>query len=488
MAPLVKPNIVFIFTDDHAKQAISAYGSKLMQSPAIDSLAQEGVLFDRHYTSNPLCAPSRASLLTGKLSHMNGHKDNASQFDGTQETFPKLLQKAGYQTAWIGKWHLESLPTGFDHWEILPGQGNYYNPDFITSDGSHRETGYVTSLITDKAKTWLKDNSSKPFFLMVSHKAPHRSWHPGLDKLDLFANKRFPVPPDFNRDYKELNSGAERATMRVSKDLNVASDLLVDAPPARLNAEQKAVWISKMARQDIEFKKRLSSGETPGSVYYDRYIKDYLRCISSVDDSVGEILKSIEDLGLKKNTIVIYSSDQGFFLGEFGWFDKRWFYEPSAGTPLIVRWPGVVPGRVKSVTSNIDLAPTILDALGIKPPPEMQGQSLCNIIKTKQSKSTQPFYGHFYESNDGEHHVPKAVTLIDKTYKLIFYYELNEWELFDIRTDKGEHRNLWKDPKSEALRKRLVKKLIATQKHYHEELEIIERTSKAAEQGPTISP
>ena len=480
IAPLVKPNIVFIFTDDHARQAISAYGSKLMQTPAIDSLARDGVRFDRHYTANPLCAPSRASLLTGKLSHMNGHKDNASQFDGTQETFPKLLQNAGYQTAWIGKWHLESQPTGFNHWEILPGQGNYYNPDFLTESGSHREAGYVTNLISDKAKTWLKENSSKPFFLMVSHKAPHRSWHPALDKLDLFSNRRFSPPADFNRDYKELNSGAEKAAMRVSNDLKIDSDLLVDSPPTRLNVEQKATWIAKMTRQDLDFKARLASGEPKGSVYYDRYIKDYLRCVSSVDDSVGEVLKTIEDLGIKKNTIVIYSSDQGFFLGEFGWFDKRWFYEPSSGTPLIVRWPGVKPGVVKSVTSNIDLAPTILDALGIQPPPEMQGKSLCGAIQTKTTTDDHPFYGHFYESNDGEHHVPKAVSLIDQNFKLIFYYELDEWELFDVAKDKGEHRNLWTDPKSTLLRKRLVEKLLEAQLKYSEEPEFIRRVKISA--------
>ena len=483
IAQSTRPNIVFIFSDDHARQAISAYGSKLMRTPAIDQLAREGVRFDRHYTANPLCAPSRASLLTGKLSHINGHKDNESKFDGTQETFPKLLQQAGYQTAWIGKWHLESAPTGFNYWEILPGQGNYFNPDFITASGTHRETGYVTNLITDKAKSWLKETSGKPFFLMVGQKAPHRPWQPNLDKLDLFANHKFPLPPDFNRNYAELNSGAAKAHMRVNQNLKFDSDLLVDSPPARLNESQRTTWLSKMTSQDAEFHRRLDSGESRDAVIYDRYIKEYLRCISSVDDSVRDILKSLDDLGLAKNTIVIYGSDQGFFLGEFGWFDKRWFYEPSSGTPLIVRWPGVKSGVVKTVTSNIDLAPTILEAAGLTPPTTIQGESLCELIKTKKMQSKQPFYGHFYESNDGEHKVPKCVSLIDGNYKLMFYYELNEWEMFDIGKDKGEHRNLWADPKSADTRKRMVTKLLETQRRYSEDQDLIDRIAKAVNQG-----
>lgn len=476
---LDRPNVVFIFSDDHARQAISAYGSKLLQTPAIDQLAREGVRFDRHYTANPLCAPSRASLLTGKLSHINGHKDNSTQFDGSQMTFPRLLQSAGYQTAWIGKWHLESAPTGFNHWEILPGQGNYYNPDFITPEGQHRETGYVTSLITEKAKKWMKETSGRPFFLMVGQKAPHRPWQPNLDKLDLFANRKFPTPPDFNRDYKELNSGASKATMRVSQNLSFDSDLLVDAPPARLNKSQLAVWNEKMRSQDAEFHRRIDAGESRSAVIFDRYIKDYLRCVSSVDDSVGEITKTLDELGLTKNTIVIYGSDQGFFLGEFGWYDKRWFYEPSAGTPLIVKWPGVEPGVVKTVTSNIDLAPTILEAAKVHIPLEIQGQSLSALIQTKRDGNRKPFYGHFYESNDGDHHVPKSVCLIDGNYKLVYYYELDEWELFDIRKDPGEHKNLWNSPAAQVVQKRLTAQLTATQGEYREEPDLIEKVKRS---------
>jgi hypothetical protein len=269
--------------------------------------------------------------------------------------------------------------------------------------------------------------------------------------------------------------------MRVNQDLKVDSDLLVDSPPARLDASQKSIWLEKMKGQDAEFHRRIDSGESRDAVIYDRYIKDYLRCISSVDDSVHDILKSLDELGLAKNTIVIYGSDQGFFLGEFGWFDKRWFYEPSSGTPLIVRWPGVKPGVIKAVTSNIDLAPTILEALGVTPPAAMQGESLCDLIKTKKGSARQPFYGHFYESNDGEHKVPKCVSLIDGNIKLMFYYELNEWELFDIGKDKGEHRNLWKDPNSSNLRKSMVKKLIETQQRVKEEPALIKMAAKELE-------
>jgi arylsulfatase A-like enzyme len=477
--PVEKPNIVFIFSDDHARQAISAYGSKLMQTPNIDQLAREGVRFDRHYTANPICAPSRASLLTGKLSHLNGHKDNVSKFDGSQQTFPKLLQNAGYETAWIGKWHLDSTPTGFNHWEILPGQGNYFNPDFITSSGTHRETGYVTNLITEKAKRWLSQTQGKPFFLMVGQKAPHRPWQPNLDKLDLFSNFKFPLPTDFRRDYTELNSGAAKAGMRVGENLQVASDLLVNAPPARLDATQRTIWNEKMALQDAEFQRRISSGERRDAVLYDRYIKNYLRCVSSVDDSVGEIVREINQLGLSRNTIVIYGSDQGFFLGEFGWYDKRWFYEPSSGTPLVVKWPGVRRRIIRDVTSNIDLAPTILDAAGVPIPNEIQGRSLAPLLHRKKSVR-QPFYGHFYESNDPEHKVPKCVCLIDGNFKLIFYYELNEWELFDIEKDKGEHKNLWRDSKSASLRGQLVQKLLETQQRMQEDRQIIDRVTQAA--------
>ncbi len=470
-----RPNIVFIFTDDHARQAISAYGSRLMQTPAIDRLAREGVRFDRHYTTNPLCAPSRATILTGKFSHLNGHKDNSQSFNGAQETFPKLLQAAGYETAWIGKWHLQSNPTGFSHWEILPGQGNYYNPDFITPAGTHREEGYATELITEKAKSWIKEQGRKPFFLMIGHKAPHRNWVPSLSKIDLFKDQRFAPPADLRRDYRELNSGAAKAKMRIADHLSMDGDLLIDKAPPRITAEQRSVWDVKMKPQDAEIRRRLAAGESKTDVIYDRYIKNYLRCVSSVDDSISEVLKTLQELRLDKNTIVIYSSDQGFFLGEFGWYDKRWFYEPSSGTPLIVRWPGVKPGVVDSLTSNIDLAPTILDAAGVRTPKEMQGTSLRNLIKTKKADPNQVVYGHFYESDDSDHQAPKYVSVMRGSMKLIYYYELDEWELFDIKTDSGEHHNLWNAPNNQDKRMEWANLLLATQKRYAEDPQLIKR-------------
>ncbi len=469
----VRPNIVFIFTDDHARQAMSAYGSKLIQTPAMDQLSKEGVRFDRHYTTNPICAPSRATILTGKFSHLNGHKDNTTSFDGSQLTFPKLLQKAGYSTAWIGKWHLQSTPTGFDHWEILPGQGLYFNPDFINPKGTHREEGYVTELITQKAKTWLQDQKDKPFFLMIGHKAPHRNWVPNFDKLNLFADKRFGAPADLRRNYAELNSGAAKAKMRVAEHLRIADDLLVDKLPPRLNDAQKALWESKMKSQDAEFNRRLAAGEPRADVLYDRYIKNYLRCVSSVDDSLRDIVQTLQELKLDKNTIVIYSSDQGFFLGEFGWYDKRWFYEPSAGTPLVIKWPGVKPGVVSSLTSNIDLAPTILDAAGVKIPTDIQGTSLRRLVESKRTNQDQVVYGHFYESNDPDHQAPKYVSVMKGDRKLIYYYDLGEWELFDIAKDPGEHRNLWTQ---EPNKKAWIQLLLDTQRRYKEEPSIIEKT------------
>lgn len=470
-----RPNIVFIFTDDHARQAISAYGSRLMQTPAIDGLAREGVRFDRHYTTNPICAPSRATILTGKFSHLNGHKDNSHSFDGSQMTFPKLLQGAGYQTAWIGKWHLQSQPTGFSHWEILPGQGNYYNPDFINTSGTHREEGYVTGLITDKAKAWIKAQKEKPFCLVIGHKAPHRNWVPEIAKIDLFAEHRFPPPADLRRNYAELNSGAARAKMRVGENLSMDSDLLIDKAPPRLTPSQRQIWEAKMKSQDAEIHRRLSAGEPRMNVLYDRYIKNYLRCVSSVDDSIRDVLQTLNDLKLDKNTIVIYSSDQGFFLGEFGWYDKRWFYEPSAGTPLIVRWPGVKPGVVDSLTSNIDLAPTILDAAGVLAPVDMQGTSLRSLIETKKSDPNKVVYGHFYESNDSEHQAPKYVSVMRGQLKFIYYYELDEWELFDLSSDSGEHRNLWNDPRSLGVRMEWANLLLATQRRYAEDPQLVKR-------------
>lgn len=472
------PNVVMVFSDDHARQAISAYGSRLISTPAIDRLAQEGVRFDRHYTSNPICAPSRATLLTGKYSHLNGVKDNGHAFDGSQETFPKMLQAAGYETAVIGKWHLASNPTGFDHWEVLPGQGDYYNPAFLSPRGQVTEHGYVTEIITQKALHWLGERGGKPFFLLVGQKAPHRSWIPGPKQMTLFNDKVFPEPSSLRTNYDSLSTAAKVVRMRLDKDMRAAEDLMVDYVPPRMDAEQKARWQAAMAPQDAEYKRRLAeSGDLLGT-NYQRYLRDYLRCVAGVDASVGEIYDFLKAKDLLKNTVIIYASDQGFFLGENAWYDKRWFYEPSSGTPLIVRPAGGAkhPLVVNALTSNLDLAPTILDLAGGTPPKAMQGASMAQILRGGRSKSSHSVvYGHFYESDDGDHGAPKYVAITTLQHKLIYYYELDEWELFDLVKDPHETRNLWSGVPS-ALRSELIRKLMASERELKEEAEIIRRT------------
>lgn len=481
MAP--KPNIVIIFSDDHARQAISAYGSKLNQTPNIDALAKNGVIFDRFYTSNPICAPSRATLLTGKYSHQNGHKDNASKFNGDQMNFAKVLKSAGYKTGWIGKWHLESNPQGFDTWEILPGQGQYYNPDFLTSEGSHRETGYATDLTTDKSLAFINEHKSEPFCLVIGQKAPHRPWQPAIRHLTMFKGKKMPEPSTLHADYKTLNSGAEKALMRVGPHLREDIDLLVNAPPARMNDEQKAAWTAAIKEEDEQFVADIKAGKDVTEVHYQRYIKNYLRCIAAVDESVGRVTAELKKLKLDKNTVVIYASDQGFFLGENGWYDKRWFYEPSAGTPLIVSYPFGKSGKrhAADVVQNVDLAPTILDLAGVGAPAEMTGISMVPILKGgKRPEADQFAYGHFYESNDGDHKVPKFVAITRRNLKLCFYYELGEVEFFDLTLDPKEQKNAAGKAYNAPRIKALFEEMLAIQIRSKEDMDVIEKTSAMA--------
>lgn len=479
----LRPNIVIIFSDDHARQAISAYGSKLIKTPSIDRIAKSGAIFDRFYTSNPICAPSRATLLTGKFSHLNGHIDNASRFNGAQMTFPKLLQAGGYRTAWIGKWHLETEPTGFNHWEILPGQGQYYNPDFLTSSGSHRETGYATDLITDKSVSWLRESAQAPFCLVIGHKAPHRPWQPAIRHLRLFSNKILPEPPSLKMDYPTWDSPAQQAQMRIDRDLKEQSDLLVSTPPARMNDEQRAEWLKAIGPEDAKFKEDSAAGRDPLRLNYQRYIKNYLRCIAAVDESVGRVLNEIKQLGIQDNTVVIYASDQGFFLGEYGFYDKRLFHEPSAGTPLLISAPMMKARNrhVKSVCSNVDLAPTILDFAGLPTPMDMSGRSLKFRLETEQPKGESGFaYGHFYESNDGDHKAPKYVSIVGVTQKLIYYYELDSVEYYDLKSDPQEMRNLAKNQEHRRAIRSMFERLISTQEQAIEDPKVIEATKKAA--------
>ena len=483
-----RPNIVMIFSDDHGRQAISAYGPKLISTPEIDRLAREGVRFDRHYTTNPLCAPSRASLLTGKYSHVNGMKDNASTFDGSQETFPKLLQAAGYRTAVIGKWHLVSNPTGFSDWEVLPGQGDYYNPAFLTPTGKVVEHGYVTEIITKKAVNWLGQQKGKPFFLLVGHKAPHRNWMPGPRQMTLFSDRIFPEPATLRTDYASLTTAARTVKMRLDKNIRLAEDLMVDYIPPRMDANQRAAWKKAMAPQDAAYHRRLAeTGDLLGT-NYQRYLQEYLRCVAGIDESVGQIYGYLKKKKLLENTVVIYASDQGFFLGENAWYDKRWFYEPSSGTPLLIRPAGgaKVARAVTSLTTNIDLAPTFLELAGVTPPKAMQGNSLAPFLGGRGGVTGKSaVYGHFYESDDGDHQAPKYVAITTERHKLIYYYELNEWELFDLSQDSHETRNLWLSGVTHPVRAELLRKLLANMHQLKEDPDLIRQVEAAAKRvGP----
>jgi arylsulfatase A-like enzyme len=453
-----RPNILFIMSDDHAYQAISAYGSNRNKTPHIDRIAAEGLRFDRCYVTNSICGPSRACILTGKYSHKNGFYDNHSKFDGSQTTFPKLLQQAGYQTAIVGKWHLVSEPTGFDYWEILPGQGDYYRPAFITAAGRHRVPGYVTDITTQKAIEWLRDgrDSSKPFLLMVQHKAPHRRWDPPVRYLTLFENERVPEPPTLMDDYANRGTAAKRAEMRIEQ-IVPESDLKLwggDGPTRtwlydHMTAEERAAWQQHVDPRLAALEKENPQGpEELRRAYYQLYIKDYLRCVAAVDDSVGMLLDYLDESGLAANTIVVYTSDQGFYLGEHGWFDKRFMYEQSLRTPLVVRWPGVIkPGSVEDrIVSNVDFAQTFLAAAGVSAPGDMQGHSLLPLFRGENPDWRQSFYYHYYEGVEREHRVYKHEGVTDGQFKLIHYYPIGEWEMFDLAKDPDEMVNVYGRP------------------------------------------
>jgi len=454
------PNILFIFSDDHAYQAISAYGSKINKTPNIDRIANEGMLFTNCCVTNSICAPSRAVILTGKYSHLNGVLTNREKFDGSQQTFPKLLQKAGYQTAILGKWHLKTDPTGFDYWEVLPGQGHYYNPEFITKDGRHRETGYVTDIITDKALNWLQNqrDKNKPFMLMVQNKAPHREWSPNTKHLHLYDEKTIPEPETLFDDYKGRGTAAKKQDMTIAKTMRLDIDLKLGADDpnsqfakrflSRMTPEQREAWIKAYGPKNQKFRKANLKGKELVKWKYQRYIKDYLRCVASVDENVGRILDYLEESGLAKNTVVIYSSDQGFYLGEHGWFDKRFMYEESFKTPLLVRWPGVIkPGTVNhDLVSNLDFAETFLDIAGVDIPSDMQGLSLVPLMKGKKPKNwRKSIYYHYYEY-PAVHSVRRHEGVYDGRYKLIHFYDLGEWELYDLEKDPHEMHSVYNDP------------------------------------------
>lgn len=462
-AQQARPNIVFIFTDDHAIQSIGAYGSTINKTPHLDRIAREGAVFLENACGNSICAPSRAAVLTGKHAHINGQRTNQDTFDGGQPTFPKMLQAAGYQTALIGKWHLRSDPTGFDHWEILPGQGSYYNPDLYTAAGTKRYEGYCTDIVTDLSLEWLDQRDpDKPFLLMCQHKAPHRTWAPGPDHLTMYRDETIPEPPTLFDDYTGRAPILAENEMTIANHMMFDYDLKVpglgipdalgrDRPSdevARMTPAQRAAWDAAYGPENEAFKANPPTGEDLVRWKYQRYIKDYLRCIASVDDNVGRVLDYLNAKGLAENTLVVYASDQGFYLGEHGMYDKRWMYRESFAMPLIARWPGrIAPGtRVTALTQNIDFAPTFLAAAGAPIPDDMQGVDLAPLFDGAAPDDWRDaLYYHYYE--EGEHNVARHEGVRTARYKLIHYYGVDQWECFDLQTDPNEMKSVYDEPR-----------------------------------------
>ncbi|WP_262916830.1 sulfatase family protein [Aestuariivivens insulae] len=510
-----KPNILFIMTDDHTTNAMSCYGSNLIETPNLDRIAKEGILFNNCFVNNSICAPSRAAILTGKFSHLNGVTDNAKVFDGSQLTYPKLLQKAGYQTSVIGKWHLGSAPTGFDYWCVLPGQGDYYQPDFIEMGDTIQVDGYVTDVITGKAIKWLdKDrDASKPFAMVYQHKAPHRNWIPAPRHLGKLEDVVFPEPENLYDDYEGRGTAAHEQEMELSVDLWTVWDLKVatreqlesfgkehkddnenfqekahDMATAnkkedeikmlynvfkRMTEAQKELWFKAYEGRTNEFYSKDLKGKELISWKYQNYMRDYLGCLLSLDENIGHVLDYLEEKGELDNTIIVYTSDQGFFLGEHGWFDKRFMYEEVYRMPLLVRYPKTIePGSVTdALAMNIDFAPTLLDYAGVEIPKEMQGVSLRPVLdnhgKTPDDWRKSSYY-HYYEYPSW-HSVKRHYGIRTQKYKLIhFYNDIDEWELYDMEKDPQEMKNIYNEPENKELIEELKLELKKQQSLYQD--------------------
>ena len=460
------PNIIYIMSDDHDAKAISAYDKSLTQTPNIDRIANEGMLFTRAFVGNSICAPARATLLTGQHSHKNGVKDNHTRFDSSKITMPKLLQQAGYQTAIVGKWHLHSYPTGFDYWKILPGQGLYFEPRLISMKGDTSTFhGYATDVITNEAIQWLDHrDKEKPFLLLLHHKAPHRHFFAPLKYIQKFHNKHFPVPSTLYEDTTGHGTAWHLQTMSILHDMELPSELKVD-PKYLMNIpwlkpdsaeiadyhsiinripqpERNAIVETYKERGEL-IQKLKPKGKELLKYKYQWYMQDYIATVASVDENVGRLLDYLDKNNLTKNTLVIYTSDQGMYLGQNGWFDKRWMYDVSMRSPLMMRWPGhIKPKSIENtMVQNIDYAPTFLDVAGVAIPDWIQGLSLKPLITGKQKTlPRQKLYYHFYEYNDLT--VLQHLGIRGERYKLIYFYPVNEWELYDLKNDPGEQKNL----------------------------------------------
>lgn len=501
--PSKKPNIIFIMSDDHAYQAISAYGSKLIETPNIDRIANEGMLFTNACVTNSVCAPSRATILTGKHCHINGKIGNYFAFDTTQVTFPQIFQKNGYKTAMFGKLHFGNNPKGVDESMILPGQGYYLNPDFINTQGDTITIkGYITDIITDLSIDWLKkEGQEKPFMMMYLHKAPHRPWWPRADKFEEFTKKTFPEPVSLFDDYKNRGSAAKTAEMNLLNHMMYSHDSKIypetlekmdGVNPQVKEYKKEKGFVSRFGRateeQKAEYKPALDSineffynnwptmtEEEKMRWKYQRYMQDYLGTVSSVDDNVGRLLDYLEESGLAENTIIVYTSDQGFFLGEHGWFDKRFIYNESFKTPLMIKWPGVVkPGSVEhEMVQNLDFAQTLLSAAGIEPPADMQGESIVPLLKNeKENWTREAVYYHYYEY-PAVHMVKRHYGIVSKEYKLAhFYYDIDEWELYDRINDPYEMNNVYNDPNYSQVVVKLKEELKDLRKYYKDSEEL----------------
>lgn len=480
------PNIIYIMSDDHDADAISAYNKNLITTPNIDRLAKEGVRFTNCFVGNSICSPVRATVLTGQHSHLNGIKDNRTPFDGTKTTLPKLLREAGYETALIGKWHLHSLPTGFDYFKILPGQGSYFAPRFISipNDTIRYQNAYVTDIITKETIKWLKmeRNPEKPFFVMMHHKAPHRNWIPELKWLEFFSKKNIPVPATLYADTIGKGSAFKNQRMSILNDMTLCMDLKIDPkfindiPHLKATSSDSSGYYSLMNSIPEADRKRMKEifdergkllqklkpdGKELLKLKYQWYMQDYLACVASVDESVGQLLTYLDESGLSENTMVIYTSDQGFYLGENGWFDKRFMYDVSMNTPLLIKWKGKIkPGTVSTaLVQNIDYAPTMLDVAGVKIPDWMQGMSLKNILTGKQKElARKELYYRYYEYPI-DHYVLPHMGIREKQYKLIYFHTVNEWEFYNLKADPQEQKNLIGSAKHKTEIERMKKRL-----------------------------
>jgi arylsulfatase A-like enzyme len=475
-------------SDDHDADAISAYNKTLIQTPGFDRIANEGARFNRCFVGNSICSPARATLLTGQHSHKNGVKDNRTPFDGKRVTLPKLLGQAGYQTAIIGKWHLHSYPTGFDYWKILPGMGQYFNTRIISMTGDTLITkGYATDVITDEAISYLDHREKdKPFALLLHHKAPHRYFLPNLKWLQKFAGKNIKQPSTLFADTVGKGSAWRIQTMSILRDMKLSSDLKVhpkyyiDDPkykpdsteieyyhaimnriPASERAAMEKIYDERGKQLQFLFMAHVFKEENLLWAKYQWYMEDYLACVASLDENITRLLNYLDSTGLSKNTVVMYTSDQGFYLGENGWFDKRFMYDVSMNTPLLVRWPGKIkPGTVtNAMAQNIDFAPTILDMAGAAIPDTMHGKSLVPILTGKQKSLDRPYlYYHYYEFVK-DHTVIPHLGIRGERYKLIYFYTVNEWELYDLEKDPKEQKNLIHSSKHQSLITQLKKEL-----------------------------